>query len=1272
MATIVLQAAGAAIGGLFGPVGAVVGQAVGTMAGSAVDQALFSPGHTVQGARLSDARFPGAEDGTAITRAYGTVRVGGTLIWATRFEEDVTVERRGGKGAKGTRVETFSYFANIAVGLCEGEIAGVRRVWADGRELDLDGVDMRVYRGTADQLPDPLIVKKQGADAPAFRGLAYVVFDRLPLAAYGNRLPLLQFEVLRPVGRLERDVRAITIIPGASEHGYNPGQVRETPQAGSARLLNRNVFHAHTDWEASIDELQALCPNLKRVALVVSWFGTDLRAGHCCILPGVETRERPGESAVWSVDGQRRDVAYLVSMKDNAPAYGGTPSDDGVVAAIRDLKRRGLEVYLYPFIMMDVPGGNTLPNPYGGPYDGVGQPAYPWRGRITCDAAGDDGTTAVRAQIDAFVKGRKTGEGYRRLVLHYAALAKTAGGVSGFIIGSEMRGLTRLRDAAGAFPFVEALQELAGVVRAELGAGTKLTYAADWSEYSCYQPQDGSGDLLYPLDALWASPHIDAVGIDNYMPLADWRDGDLAQGNPDGFLLADDSEAMARMISAGEGFDWYYATDEDRSARRRTPITDGMAGKPWVYRYKDLENWWSQPHYERRGGREMARATRWPARGKPIWFTELGCPAIDNGANQPNVFMDPKSSESMAPYHSHGNRSDAMQRRFLQAHLSHWAGRHAPAGMVDPDHIFLWTWDARPAPAFPQKQTIWSDGGNWHTGHWLNGRLGAGTLADIVAAVLADHGVDEIDTSLVSGDLTGYVQGEQASARAVLEPLMAAFQLDAVEDGGRLRLRSRLRVALSPRTLTVLAEKAGQPLTEETRGQASDLASEAILESFNAGASYERMTARSRRVTPANERVIRLSLSGVLHEEGAAGLAESALRDNHAGLRTVRFSLPPNAVDVQPGDVVRLEQGPNFAGHPGLFVISRVDDGQMRDVEARSFLHAAGGTARQISTGTSETRDAGQGFAPVVHLLDLPQYEPGNAESFARFGVFARPWRPVMLSSSLFSEGFSVRATASRPARTGTLAAPLVPGVTGRFDRINALMLDLHFGALESVSPLSVRAGENRIAVSAGDGRWEIIGFCHAEETAPGRWMLTGLLRGLAGTEDAMGAATGAPVVVLDRAVQPMGLTAAEIGQSMNWTVDPVGAASLSKGSTEFTGGIMAHRPLSPVHLRLRQRAAGDVEVTWIRRARVDADHWLDGDIALDEAQEAYRVEVLDVAGAVRRVVNVTEPRFLYGMTERRADFGVVEATVRIRVRQKGAKVALGAPAERAFTLPEA
>src|SRR5690606_23366341 len=90
-------------------------------------------------------------------------------------------------------------------------------------------------------------------------------------------------------------------------------------------------------------------------------------------------------------------------------------------------------------------------------------------------------------------------------------------------------------------------------------------------------------------------------------------------------------------VTGGEGFDWYYAGPEDRAAQARAPITDGAHGKPWVFRYKDLAGWWGNLHYDRPGGVEAGTPTDWVPGLKPIRFTELGCPAVDKGANEPNV-----------------------------------------------------------------------------------------------------------------------------------------------------------------------------------------------------------------------------------------------------------------------------------------------------------------------------------------------------------------------------------------------------------------------------------------------------------------------------------------------------------------------------------------------------------------------------------------------------------------------------------------------------------
>ena len=54
----------------------------------------------------------------------------------------------------------------------------------------------RIYLGTEDQQPDPLIKKHVPANAaPAHRGLVYIVFENLPLDEFGNRVPPITAEV---------------------------------------------------------------------------------------------------------------------------------------------------------------------------------------------------------------------------------------------------------------------------------------------------------------------------------------------------------------------------------------------------------------------------------------------------------------------------------------------------------------------------------------------------------------------------------------------------------------------------------------------------------------------------------------------------------------------------------------------------------------------------------------------------------------------------------------------------------------------------------------------------------------------------------------------------------------------------------------------------------------------------------------------------------------------------------------------------------------------
>jgi lipoprotein-releasing system ATP-binding protein len=61
---------------------------------------------------------------------------------------------------------------------------------------------------------------------------------------------------------------------------------------------------------------------------------------------------------------------------------------------------------------------------------------------------------------------------------------------------------------------------------------------------------------------------------------------------------------------------------------------------------------------------------------------------------------------------------------------------------------------------------VWSDGGNWRTGHWLNGRLEAAPLDALIAAILADFGL-AARLHHLPGKLSGGEQQRVAIARAL-------------------------------------------------------------------------------------------------------------------------------------------------------------------------------------------------------------------------------------------------------------------------------------------------------------------------------------------------------------------------------------------------------------------------------------------------------------------------------------------------------------------------
>lgn len=1434
MATILLSAAGAALGGLssgtfLGLTGAVIGRAVGATLGRVIDQRLLGAGsEVIEQGRLDRFRLTGASEGAAVARLFGQMRLGGQVIWATRFKEHVTVTGGGGKGAPPTpRTASYSYTVSLAVALCEGEISRVGRIWADGSELARADLTMRVYRGTSDQMPDPKMEAVEGAgQVPAYRGIAFVVIEDLDLSPYGNRLPQLSFEVFRPARpeylnsppQPSEAIRAVAMMPGTGEYALATTAVSLAQGFGRSDSANVNTAAGVADFAVSLEALEGELPNCGAVSLIVSWFGDDLRAGQCSVKPKVEQQEADGSNMPWTVAGLTRGSADVLAQVEGRAIYGGTPTDQSVIEAIEALTAAGQEVMVYPFLLMEILADSGKPDPWS---DAGDQPALPWRGRITGDkapggAGSPDGTIAAETEVAAFFGTASASDfsvspgavsysgpaewSYRRFILHNAALCAAAGGVESFCIGSEMRSLTQLRGATG-FPAVDQLIALAAEVRALL-PDAKLSYAADWSEYFGYHPQDGSGDVYFHLDPLWADANIDFIGIDNYMPLSDWRDG---RDHADiGWRSIHDLDYLQANIEGGEGYDWYYPSEEARAAQLRAPISDGVFGEDWIYRYKDLRGWWENLHFHRRGnfrfdapealnpqgwvrvggtvfdgsgtlsgifdrpahvvsggatwhrihryadlvadaiydvelyltkgssskfrwflyslegayhyvqgtigsldygggvlsleqtevapdtwrlrfsfsvatttpgarpsvGPFTATAgedvivwgmsvlprglggTAWLPRSKPIRFSEMGCAALDKGTNQPNKFLDPKSSESGLPHFSNGRRDDLIQMQYLRAMTSYWLDpAHNPVSelyegpMLDMDHAYVWAWDARPWPAFPNALEVWPDGENHARGHWISGRMGAEPLADVVAAICEEAGIEDYDVSELYGFVRGAMCSDVESGRARLQPLMLAYGFEAVERDGVLVFRSRSGLPdalVAEDGMAVDEDGASAPL--RTRAPEADKLGRVRLTHVEAAGQFEARVAEAVFPYDGADTISESELPLVLTGAEGRGITERWLAEARVARDTISFALPPSRRDLGAGSVFEMEDGSTWR-------IDKLEDAGARKVEAvRSEAEI------YEPSDTVEEAVSADPFIPPLPVspvfMDLPLLTGDEVEHAPHLAVAAEPWPgSVAVYSATSDSGYVLNRLVDVVSAVGVLETPLVRATPGLWDRGPAMRVRMSTGSLSSANMEDVLNGANAAAVGDGSGaNWEVIQFATATLVGEDLWDISLRLRGQAGSDGIMPDdwPVGSLFVLLDGRPGQIELPLSARGLERHYRVGPAGKSYdhpvYDHQALAFDG--VGLRPYAPAHLRA-PKVGTDRQISWIRRTRIDGDSWQGTEVPLGEDSEAYLLRIRD-AGGLKREEALGAPAFTYSDAMQVSDSVTLPYTIEI------------------------
>lgn len=156
-------------------------------------------GHTTttRANKISEFTVATAEYGAAVPEIIGTTRVSGNVIYYDDFTAHEHREtQRTGKGGHSKSVSiTYTYTVAVILGLCEGEIAGLGRVWVgkDQYAYPNDTIQMTLFRGQANQQPWPYVSGKHPDKALPYTGLAYMA-GVIDLGDSGS-MPNYNFEV---------------------------------------------------------------------------------------------------------------------------------------------------------------------------------------------------------------------------------------------------------------------------------------------------------------------------------------------------------------------------------------------------------------------------------------------------------------------------------------------------------------------------------------------------------------------------------------------------------------------------------------------------------------------------------------------------------------------------------------------------------------------------------------------------------------------------------------------------------------------------------------------------------------------------------------------------------------------------------------------------------------------------------------------------------------------------------------------------------------------
>lgn len=1097
---------------------------------------------------------------------YGTVRLAGNIIWVSEIkevkEEAINTVQTGKNSKTKQKMLNYYYFASFAIAICKGEIESIKNVWANTELLNLFNYKHRIYYGTNTQEPDTLIQAIEGVGkCTAYRDICYVVFEDFPLSDFGNRIPNFTFEVKRKElfnkndeNLLENMITGVNLIPGSGEFTYDiniTNKVKNIIVDGflydeyeEKQDINKNNNENKADCILSLNQLQNDLPNCKWVAPVVGWFGNSLNISSCIIEPKIEYPDIDGHIFFknrpidWKVGNYTRKNTKIIGNDNNSIRYGGTPSDSSIITLLQNLKARNLKIMFYPIIFMDIKN-------------------KPWRGYLTGDSV----------DVENFYNNQ-----YKKFILHYANLVKDYADC--FIIGSELKGLTSIKDGENNFPFVDKLIDLASECRNILGNNIKISYAADWSEY--HHTEGG----WYNMDKLWGNNNIDFIGIDAYFPLTNSDDINIKK------------ETIKKGWESSEFYDYYYDNNGIKQALQPQ------------YAIKNIEWWWKNNHINPDG-----TTTNWIPKNKKIWFTEYGFASVDGTTNEPSKFYDNTSIDGGFPKYSKGISDFFTQRKALQATEEYWKNSEFV------ENKFVWCWDARPYPYFPNLKNVWSDCDNWKYGHWLNGKVRLSEAKNIINQILQDANIstDYINNIDIEDTINGITLNNCIDVQDTLDILKEVYFFDYIESDGKINFLSnknstREEILINENDLIFFKINGNETTLKIKEKNIDDLPKKYQINFIDKELNYDSNFIYSERETDETNNIIVDTIPIVLDKNKAKNVVETQLYLEWLNQKEFYFTLPLKYIYLEVGDLIKLQ---NYN-----LKIKELDMNEDLTINIVANLYDNSIYDSVVNSTDNENdillqKEVGN---TRLNIFELPAINNDMLDkSFIFFALNGEKnsWKGTNLYySENFNNSYKFIDTLIENSTVGYLLNNLKNTKPYCFDLENTLQIQFHSkindNSLNNCNEIDLYNGSN-IALLGN----EIIQFKNIVLNNNGTYSLSYLLRGLFGTEKYINTHNiGDKLIIIDNNILKHSIDCNKIYGNNEYKAVSIGNDFLTTEKINYNIIGENLKPLAPCHLKYNIKN-NILHLSWLRRDR-GIQNWRDNlNNYLVEKNEKYYLEFI-------------------------------------------------------------